>query len=637
MWNTRILCKKFEANKCSLTLMLSGSLSLSLCLVPPPPSHSLSHFLDPSIFLYFSMSLFPSTFISMTRSRVRALCTSLSLALACARLCTCVLSHSKAACRIWKNIDLGYRFVRQSTGNWYLDKSSKDKVEYVGTHSAKGVCGVAVPLNIAVGNAVLPPPSGTWCVAPLPAEEGQVRASGGAAFSGQATIDVECLCWNGKYSLWNEEQYTRENPECDLASTPGASIGRSIFASVAVFLLILSSCCIGYGLYRCSSKRRQSQLAVAQEMAAMHMRGRTGAPMLHHSSYAANHATFHDMSGNPLHPTSVPAIDNPSQRAQLVLGMMLQYSHGVLYMADPGGPAKNSSQHTLHWSRKNVARKSSERKKTEQEVLAEKASIEEGKGGGAQACTAGKDVVGAAPQIGSANVGHTEKEAESTLYAGPASASLGVAGDEADLDFGDESVCCLCMERESEISLHPCGHDFFCKECVVESVCRCNVLCPVCRTPFTAFTIHEPNNEPVDSLESRTESRTSVDAGSNTATSVAGAAATGAAAGVAIGATTSVENNFSGNSSVDTAFQPTATAAAGGGGGTPLLESPSSGNYVVRTELCYTSEALPPPLSMYASNSPQSVLLVAPEIAALPGLPPQVLGGARAPNGRALM
>ena len=63
-----------------------------------------------------------------------------------------------------------------------------------------------------------------------------------------------------------------------------------------------------------------------------------------------------------------------------------------------------------------------------------------------------------------ANVGHSEKEAESTLYAGPASASLGVAGDEADLDFGDESVCCLCMERESEISLHPCGHDFFCKE-----------------------------------------------------------------------------------------------------------------------------------------------------------------------------
>ena len=113
MWNTRILCNEFEANKCSLTLMLSGSLSLSLCLVHPPPSHSLSHFLDPSIFLYFSMSLFPSTFISMTRSRVRALCNSLSLALACARLCTCVLSHSKAACRIWKNMDLGYRFVRQ--------------------------------------------------------------------------------------------------------------------------------------------------------------------------------------------------------------------------------------------------------------------------------------------------------------------------------------------------------------------------------------------------------------------------------------------------------------------------------------------------------------------------------------------
>lgn len=48
-----------------------------------------------------------------------------------------------------------------------------------------------------------------------------------------------------------------------------------------------------------------------------------------------------------------------------------------------------------------------------------------------------------------------------------------------DLDSSERTKCCVCLERESEVVLKPCGHARFCSTCMENN----NVhRCPICRT-----------------------------------------------------------------------------------------------------------------------------------------------------------
>ena len=61
---------------------------------------------------------------------------------------------------------------------------------------------------------------------------------------------------------------------------------------------------------------------------------------------------------------------------------------------------------------------------------------------------------------------------------------------------GDDSLgpnglplCTLCMDAEANMRLMPCGHDQFCRLCVLSTVCGWQgaeaPTCPMCRTPFS--------------------------------------------------------------------------------------------------------------------------------------------------------
>lgn len=48
-----------------------------------------------------------------------------------------------------------------------------------------------------------------------------------------------------------------------------------------------------------------------------------------------------------------------------------------------------------------------------------------------------------------------------------------------ELDPSDRSICCVCMERQCDTVLKPCGHARFCKRCLENVSVR---LCPICRS-----------------------------------------------------------------------------------------------------------------------------------------------------------
>lgn len=50
----------------------------------------------------------------------------------------------------------------------------------------------------------------------------------------------------------------------------------------------------------------------------------------------------------------------------------------------------------------------------------------------------------------------------------------------------DGNLCCVCMERERDVALFPCGHTYLCQVCTVD-VMATNRRCPICQRLIAEF------------------------------------------------------------------------------------------------------------------------------------------------------
>mmetsp|Transcript_40327 Transcript_40327/g.108200 ORF Transcript_40327/g.108200 Transcript_40327/m.108200 type:complete len:130 (+) Transcript_40327:555-944(+) len=59
----------------------------------------------------------------------------------------------------------------------------------------------------------------------------------------------------------------------------------------------------------------------------------------------------------------------------------------------------------------------------------------------------------------------------------------------------EDQLCAICMERPCDVRLRPCGHDQFCRNCIMETVCLWSSTrppcCPLCRAPFGTMVFSE--------------------------------------------------------------------------------------------------------------------------------------------------
>mmetsp|Transcript_77792 Transcript_77792/g.209656 ORF Transcript_77792/g.209656 Transcript_77792/m.209656 type:complete len:126 (+) Transcript_77792:638-1015(+) len=80
---------------------------------------------------------------------------------------------------------------------------------------------------------------------------------------------------------------------------------------------------------------------------------------------------------------------------------------------------------------------------------------------------------------------------------GPCSSSLSWASSRShgEPEDPEDATCVICMERPSDVRLRPCGHDRFCRRCIVETVCQWSCFgppcCPLCRAPFGTMVFSE--------------------------------------------------------------------------------------------------------------------------------------------------
>mmetsp|Transcript_57663 Transcript_57663/g.151757 ORF Transcript_57663/g.151757 Transcript_57663/m.151757 type:complete len:100 (-) Transcript_57663:277-576(-) len=67
------------------------------------------------------------------------------------------------------------------------------------------------------------------------------------------------------------------------------------------------------------------------------------------------------------------------------------------------------------------------------------------------------------------------------------------SGTPSENQSAEKAVCCVCMERTPDVILVPCGHDIFCRQCIVETLCVTShsiaPRCPLCRSTIESIVL----------------------------------------------------------------------------------------------------------------------------------------------------